>query len=54
MHYRDRRTDGITIPVTPSELYAVTGIQHLPFNTIYQLAAAAKTPGARRRADAAA
>ena len=28
----------------PAELYAVTGIQHLPFNTIYQLAAAAGTP----------
>ena len=44
VHYRDRRTDGITIPVDANELYAVTGIQHLPFNTIYQLAAAAKTP----------
>src|ERR1700722_2334712 len=43
VHYRDRRTDGITIPVDASELYAVTGIQHLPFNTIYQVAAAAKT-----------
>ena len=44
VHYRDRRTDGITIPVAANELYAVTGIQHLPFNTIYQLAAAAETP----------
>ena len=44
VHYRDRRTEGVTIPVPPGELYAVTGIQHLPFNTIYQLAAAAKTP----------
>ena len=47
VHYRDRRTDGVTIPVPPSELYKVTGIQHLPFNTIYQLAAAAKTPALR-------
>jgi rhamnulokinase len=44
VHYRDRRTEGITIPVDASELYAVTGIQHLPFNTIFQVAAAAKTP----------
>ena len=27
-----------------AELYAVTGIQELPFNTIYQLIAAAGTP----------
>ena len=44
VHYRDRRTDGITVPVAASELYSVTGIQHLPFNTIYQVAAAARTP----------
>ncbi len=44
VHYRDRRTDGVTIPVPPAELYAVTGIQHLPFNTIYQVTAAAQTP----------
>jgi rhamnulokinase len=44
VHYRDGRTDGISIPVSASELYATTGIQHLPFNTIYQLAAAASTP----------
>jgi rhamnulokinase len=44
VHYRDRRTDGIAIPVSASELYATTGIQHLPFNTIYQLAAAVRTP----------
>ena len=47
VHYRDRRTDDVTIPVPPSELYAVTGIQHLPFNTIFQVAAAAKTPALR-------
>ena len=44
VHYRDRRTDGVTIPVGASELYEVTGIQHLPFNTIYQVAAATGTP----------
>jgi len=48
VHYRDARTDGMvaevhaTIPA--QELYAATGIQQLPFNTIYQLAAAARTP----------
>lgn len=44
VNYRDRRTDGVSVPVPPGELYAATGIQHLPFNTIYQLAAAAGTP----------
>jgi rhamnulokinase len=46
--YRDARTAGVAdkvharLPV--EELYARTGIQRLPFNTIYQLAAAAGTP----------
>jgi rhamnulokinase len=44
VHYRDARTDGVTVPVPAEALYAVTGIQHLPINTIYQLAAAAGTP----------
>jgi rhamnulokinase len=44
IHYRDSRTDGVTVGVPPETLYAATGIQHLPFNTIYQLAAAAGTP----------
>jgi rhamnulokinase len=39
VRYRDSRTDGVISPVPAAELYAVTGIQHLPFNTIYQLAA---------------
>ena len=43
VHYRDGRTEGVAARVQASmpaaELYAVTGIQHLPFNTIYQLAA---------------
>ncbi|MFF0338907.1 rhamnulokinase family protein [Kribbella sp. NPDC004875] len=42
VHYRDARTDGVMdqvlqkIPAT--DLYAATGLQQLPFNTIYQLA----------------
>jgi sugar (pentulose or hexulose) kinase len=44
VHYRDSRTGGVTVPVPTETLYAVTGIQHLPINTIYQLAAAAGTP----------
>jgi sugar (pentulose or hexulose) kinase len=44
VHYRDARTDGVTAGVSFPELYAVTGIQHLPFNTIYQLTAAAGSP----------
>jgi rhamnulokinase len=44
VHYRDSRTDGVVVPVSAAELYAVTGIQHLPFNTIYQLAASLGTP----------
>lgn len=42
-HYRDARTDDIAAKVhaeiDPAQLYAVTGLQFLPFNTIYQLAA---------------
>ncbi|MHB1431782.1 MAG: rhamnulokinase [Streptosporangiaceae bacterium] len=48
VHYRDGRTDGVAARVTrrvpAPELYAVTGIQSLPINTIFQLAAAAGTP----------
>jgi rhamnulokinase len=44
VHYRDSRTDGVSVPVPAETLYSVTGIQHLPINTIYQLAAAAGTP----------
>jgi len=46
-HYRDDRTaaaaDAVHQIITPSELYARTGLQSLPFNTIYQLAAAQGT-----------
>ena len=47
-HYRDERTttsvDSVHAVVTPAALYARTGLQFLPFNTIYQLAAARGTP----------
>lgn len=40
-HYRDARTDGVLQQVVrqvpEDELYAVTGLQQLPFNTLYQL-----------------
>ncbi|PTM53290.1 rhamnulokinase [Desmospora activa] len=43
VHYRDRRTDGIMEKVTQriprGEIFRETGIQFLPFNTVYQLAA---------------
>jgi sugar (pentulose or hexulose) kinase len=46
VHYRDGRTDGVADEVAArigaAELYAMTGIQQLPFNTIYQLTAAAR------------
>lgn len=46
VHYRDARTDGVAdrVLIPPEELYAATGLQVLPFNTIYQLLAAAGTP----------
>jgi rhamnulokinase len=46
-HYRDERTApsvrSVHEVVTPAALYARTGLQFLPFNTIYQLAAARGT-----------
>jgi rhamnulokinase len=46
VHYRDARTAGVAgevlATIGAAELYAVTGIQQLPINTIYQLTAAAK------------
>ena len=43
MAYRDERTsaviDGVHAIVSPDELFAINGLQVLPFNTIYQLAA---------------
>jgi rhamnulokinase len=48
-HYRDARTDGVMDSVVArvprSRIYDITGIQFLPFNTIYQLVAAGRTPG---------
>ena len=48
VHYRDSRTDGVADRVhavlPAADLYTTTGVQVLPFNTIYQLAAAAGTP----------
>ncbi|MFF3501244.1 rhamnulokinase family protein [Streptomyces sp. NPDC003247] len=47
VHYRDARTEGVaekvwaTVPAT--ELYAATGLQYAPFNTLYQLTAAASS-----------
>lgn len=42
VHYRDARTDGqveaVRDLVPPQDLYATTGLQVLPINTIYQLA----------------
>jgi len=47
VHYRDNRTAGVLEcvlkTVSADELYAVTGLQQLPFNTIYQLVSALGT-----------
>jgi rhamnulokinase len=47
VHYRDARHEtavpAVHAAVPPEELYRVTGLQHLPFNTIFQLAAARDT-----------
>jgi rhamnulokinase len=39
VHYRDRRTEGAAAAVAAlvPDLYARTGVQELPFTTIYQL-----------------
>jgi rhamnulokinase len=52
VHYRDGRTRDVMprvlsrVPAT--ELYAITGIQQLPINTLYQLVSAAGTPALRQ------
>ena len=56
-HYRDARTEGImdaVFALTPREnIYDITGIQFLPFNTLYQLyAASISTPRLIKAADA--
>ncbi|MFJ4578459.1 rhamnulokinase [Streptomyces echinatus] len=47
VHYRDARTEGVAEKVWASvpaaELYAATGVQYAPFNTLYQLTAARST-----------
>ena len=47
-HYRDARTAAgvkrVLATVTPDRLYALTGTQFMPINTVFQLAAAAGTP----------
>ena len=47
-HYRDDRTaaavETVHAAVSRADLYARTGLQFLPFNTVYQLAAARGTP----------
>lgn len=44
VHYRDARTEDVArkvwARVPAAELYAATGLQYAPFNTLYQLAAA--------------
>jgi rhamnulokinase len=48
VHYRDGRTDGVPGKVAEiigeERLYELTGLQKQPFNTLYQLVAAAGTP----------
>ncbi|MGV4889975.1 rhamnulokinase [Streptomyces viridosporus] len=47
VHYRDARTEGVAEKVwarmPAGELYAATGLQYAPFNTLYQLTAARGT-----------
>ena len=47
LHYRDGRHEtavpAVHAAVPPEELYRVNGLQHLPFNTVFQLAAARDT-----------
>jgi rhamnulokinase len=53
-HYRDSRTDGMTERaferVPAEELYAVTGIQTMPINTVFQLVAEGASAAARSAA----
>ncbi|XVV07918.1 rhamnulokinase [Actinosynnema sp. CA-248983] len=44
VHYRDARTDSVADRFDHADLYATTGIQPLPFNTLFQLVAARDTP----------
>ena len=51
IHYRDGRTEGVMERVLQDlprrHLYEVTGLQLLPFNTLFQLVAARDTPALR-------
>lgn len=50
--YRDKRTEGIKLPIEFAKLYEKTGIQYQSFNTIYQLAALQKEhPDQLKQAD---
>lgn len=48
-HYRDPRTSPEVVGsvwdrIPATDLYHITGLQHLPFNTVYQLAAESRSP----------
>ena len=47
VHYRDTRHEtavpAVHDAVPPAELYRISGLQHLPFNTVFQLAASRDT-----------
>lgn len=53
-HYRDARTAAgvaaVHTRITPAELYARNGLQHLPFNTVFQLATEGDVLGLADRA----
>jgi len=52
-HYRDPRTEAVVgdvhAKVDPARLYEITGLQFLPFNTLYQFAAEPSWTAACRR-----
>ena len=52
VHYRDTRTEPVVgevlARIPPEQLYAETGIQFLPFNTVFQLAAETRSALAER------
>jgi rhamnulokinase len=56
VHYRDTRTDGVVDDVADvvplDRLYAITGVQPLPFNTLFQWVAARDTAVMRSAAHA--
>ncbi|MEI8282498.1 MAG: FGGY family carbohydrate kinase, partial [Armatimonadota bacterium] len=48
-HYRDSRTNGVMERLATPSLYHETGIQFLPFNTIFQLASCSASAFARAK-----